>query len=281
MNIQTNSIHEERLKEAAQRFQYPPTPDVAGAVMRRLEGGSRPKARAERRLRIQLRSAWVVTGLLVLMLAVLFAVPGVRAEIIRFFQVGVVRIFPAAPSQTAEPSIPQLPTTATPMTGSPGTATPASGINEPLYEIAISDLAGETSLADAQAGLPFSVRLPQYPADLGEPDRVFLQEDGEMAILVWTDPDNPENARLSLHEIAPGNIMVTKYQPVVIQETQVRGQYAVWAVGPYMVQLDSGSYAFRRTVAGNTLIWEEDGITYRLETDLTLEEAVRIAESLR
>jgi hypothetical protein len=49
--------------------------------MRRLESGSRPEAR--------LRSAWVVTGLLVLVLAVLFAVPGVRAEIIRFFQVGV------------------------------------------------------------------------------------------------------------------------------------------------------------------------------------------------
>jgi hypothetical protein len=28
------------------------------------------------------------------------------------------------------------------------------------------------------------------------------------------------------------------------------------------------------------LIWEENQITYRLETDLPLEEAVRIAESL-
>jgi len=164
---------------------------------------------------------------------------------------------------------------------SPDTMTPAPGANEPNYAVTISGLAGETTLADAQAGLPFSIRLPGYPADLGTPERVFLQEDGEMVILVWTDPDDPEKVLLSLHEIAAGNIIVSKFQPVVIQETQVNGQYAVWAVGPYMVQLESGSYAFRRTVEGNTLIWEEDGITYRLETDLTLEESIRIAESLR
>jgi hypothetical protein len=33
-------------------------------------------------------------------------------------------------------------------------------------------------------------------------------------------------------------------------------------------------------VDGNTLIWEEQGITYRLESNLSLEEAVKIAESL-
>ena len=273
MNMQTNSNPEERLKEVAQGFQYPPTPDVAGAVMRRLEGGSRPK--------VQLRSAWVMTGLLVLVLAVLFAVPGVRAEIIRFFQVGVVRIFPASPTLTAEPSIPQLPTTATPIAVSPNTATPAPGVNVPIYSVTISDLAGESSLADAQNSLPFKIKLPQYPADLSEPEHVFLQEDGGMVILIWADPADPDNARLSLHEIAPGKVVLSKYQPRVIQETQVNGNYAVWAQGPYFVQLTSGSYDFRRTVEGNTLIWEEEGITYRLESDLTLEETIRIAESLR
>jgi hypothetical protein len=36
----------------------------------------------------------------------------------------------------------------------------------------------------------------------------------------------------------------------------------------------------RRLVSGHVLIWEEDGLTYRLETDLSMEEAVAIAESL-
>jgi hypothetical protein len=34
-------------------------------------------------------------------------------------------------------------------------------------------------------------------------------------------------------------------------------------------------------LAGNTLLWEEGGITYRLEAQVGLEEAVRIASSLR
>jgi len=273
MNMQTSPVPEERLKEAAQQFQYPPTPDVAETVMKRLGGGSRPRVRK--------RSAWVLTGLLILALVVLFAVPGVRAEILRFFQVGMVRIFPETPTLTAEPSTPQLPTTATPVAISPDVTTPVPGVNVPIYAVTVSGLAGETTLADAQAGLPFSIRLPGYPSDLGAPERVFLQEDGEMVILVWTDPNDPEKARLSLHEIAAGNIIVSKFQPVVIQETQVNGKYAVWAVGPYMVQLKSGTYEFRRTVEGNTLIWEEDEITYRLESDLSLEETIRIAESLK
>jgi len=272
MNRQTNPISEKRLKAVTGGFRYPPTPDIAGSVMKRLESGGRPRAR--------LRSAWVVTGLLVLALVVLFAVPGVRAEIIRFFQVGVVRIFPSAPTSTAGPSIPQSPTTATPIAVIPEAATPVPGFNEPHYTVTISGLAGETSLFNARISSPFPIRLPEYPDDLGRPDHVFLQEEGKMVILVWTDPAEPERARLSLHEIGPEGLQVSKYEPRVIQETQVNGVYAVWAQGPYLVELTSGSYVFRRTVEGNTLIWKEDGITYRLESDLTLEETIRIAESL-
>ena len=273
MNLQSHSINEERLQETAQQLRYPPAPDVAGAVMRRLGGGGRPK--------VQLRSAWVLIGLFLLALAVLFAVPGVRAEIIRFLQVGVVRIFPSAPTLTTEPSLPQSPITATRIPVTPNIITPVPGVNEPIYAVTISELAGETTLADAQASLTFPIQLPTFPSDLGAPDRVFLQENDQMVILVWTDPDNPDIAHLSLHEIGPGSVIIGKFEPRVIQETQVYRNYAVWAVGPYLVQLTSGSYDFRRTVEGNTLIWEEDEITYRLETDLSLEEATKIAESLK
>lgn len=37
----------------------------------------------------------------------------------------------------------------------------------------------------------------------------------------------------------------------------------------------------RGLIEGNVLVWEQDGITYRLESALPLEEAVRVAESLR
>lgn len=267
MNKRPNQPLDERLKDVTSRFRYPPTPDVAGAVTKRLDNGSRP--------RVLLRSAWAVTGLLALLLVVLFAVPGVRAEIVRFFQVGIVRILPAGATPTAISIPAQVPLTATPAPAVPDAQ------YEPLYSITVSGLAGETSLETAQASLPFPIRLPAYPADLGAPDRVFLQVDGQMVILVWTEPGNPEKAVLSLHEFGPEGMLLGKFEPRVIRETQVNGEYAVWVQGPYLVQLSSGAHEFRRTVEGNTLIWEKDGITYRLETDLSLEEALKIAESLK
>jgi hypothetical protein len=279
MNTPIPSIPDERLREIASQFRYPPTPDVAGSVVKRLETGSRPRAK--------MRSAWVVTGLLVLLLVVLFAVPGVRAEIVRFFQVGVVRILPATPTQPVESSLPQVPTTVTPMTILPITATPQSTTTplgsqyEPPYSVSMAGLAGETTLADAQSNLPFKIRLLEYPANLGTPGRVFLQEDGQMVILVWTDPNDSQKALLSLYEIGPGSVIIQKFEPRVIRETQVNGQYAVWVQGPYMLQLANGMYDFRRLVGGNTLIWEEDKITYRLESDQALEDTLKIAESLK
>lgn len=274
MNIPSNRPNDERLKETAHRFSYPATPDVTGAVMQRLDSGSRPQAR--------MRSAWAIASLVVLLLAILFAVPGVRAEIVRFFQVGVVRIFPTAPTETAIPSMPQMPLTATPAAMLPTTATPQPH-DTPYglpHMVTIQDIAGETSLEAAQVRVPFPIRLPAYPADLGQPDQVFLQENGLLVILVWTDSADPQKARLSLHEIESGSMLLRKFEPRVIRETQVNGHYAVWVEGPYLVQLTNGDIDFRRTVEGNTLIWEEQDVTYRLETDLALEEAVKIAESL-
>jgi len=273
MNTPITPLPEERLKEIARQFSYPSTSDVAGNVIKRISSGSRPRAR--------LRSAWVVMGLLVLALAALFAVPSVRAEIVRFFQVGVVRIFPADGTQTAIPSdttpAPSPESNRTPR----GTSTPFSSQLEPLYSITTSDLAGETSLEAARARLPFPIQLPTYPPDLGMPDRVFLQENGQMVILVWIEPDSPDKARFSLHEIGPGSVIIGKFEPRVIQETRVNGNYAVWVQGPYLVQLTNDTYTWRRLVEGNTLIWEVDEITYRLEADLPIDETIRIAESLK
>jgi hypothetical protein len=75
--------------------------------------------------------------------------------------------------------------------------------------------------------------------------------------------------------------MATKFDPQVIQETTVDGRYALWVEGPYVLELTDRNYVERYLLEGGTLVWEADGVTYRLETRLTLEEAIRIAESLR
>jgi hypothetical protein len=148
----------------------------------------------------------------------------------------------------------------------------------------VMDLAGETTLAEAQEQSGFPIRLPSYPAGLGSPDRIFFQNIGGPAVvLVWLDPNQPEWVRLSLHQLGPGTF-ADKGNPGSIQETTVNGRQALWTEGPYILQFWRGNrvdYDMRRLVTGRVLIWVEGEVTYRLETDLPLEEAVRVAESLQ
>jgi hypothetical protein len=156
-------------------------------------------------------------------------------------------------------------------------ATPTAD-NTPL---ALHGLAGLTTLEDAQKSTGFRIHLPTHPTDLGKPDYVFYQDQLKMLVLAWRDPGNSQRVRLSLYEFLSTNIIVNKFEPVVVKETTVNGRPAIWAEGPYLVQMTSGDYETRSLVTGNSLIWEQGDITYRLETDQALEEAVRIAESLR
>jgi hypothetical protein len=136
-------------------------------------------------------------------------------------------------------------------------------------------------LDDAHSHLRFPIRLPAYPPDLGKPEYVYYQKEFPMVILVWLEPNEPGKIRLSLNEIDSKSMMVNKYEPVIVQETTVNGSYAVWAEGPYLIQLKSGDYNLTRFVQGHTLIWQDATTTYRLETDLSLDEARKIAESLK
>jgi hypothetical protein len=101
-----------------------------------------------------------------------------------------------------------------------------------------------------------------------------------MTILVWIDPQQPGEVLMSLHIIPPGSWAVEKMNPAVVQETTVNGKHAIWAVGPYPIRFSNGNLDFVRLVDGHVLIWTDGIITYRLETELELEEAIRVAESL-
>ena len=280
---------EARLREMSGGFAYPPTPDVSRRVSGRLQ--------AAPALRPVLRRRWVMAAaaLLVLALAALLATPPARAALIQFIRVGAIRIFLAAPtpsptpaatpsSPAAAPQTPGLPAGQPPAAGAalPPTATPAlESVATPADLVPVTALAGETSLAKAQARLGFPIRLPAYPADLGAPQRVFLQTlgGGEMVILAWMDPGQPERVRLSLHELGPG-AFAEKFEPKILQTTTVGDQPALWTEGPYLLKYKNGDTDIRRLIDGNVLVWTDGDITYRIETDLPLEEARKIAESL-
>jgi len=273
MNELQQELFEKQVLSISMGLEYPRTPDIAGSVMTRLRPStrtrfiSRPFGGAQGR-----RLAWSLTIILVLFSS-LMLIPSARAAIIEFIQIGVVRIFGPEPTPVAPPNQ-EAPSTLTPVTATPGPTLPSL---IPLLE----DLAGEMNLEEAQQTVNYPILLPSYPSDLGQPDHIFVQEaEGKMAILVWLDAQEPERVMMSLHFIPEGSWAIDKMNPTLVQETSVNGQPAIWTVGPYPVRLHNGDIDFTRLIDGHVLIWAEGTVTYRLETDLSLEEAIRIAESL-
>ena len=257
---------EEQVKSIASEMQYPHTPDIAGFVMPRLHTSTRARFNSK-------ALAWSLTIILVL-LSSLMLIPSARAAIIDFFQIGAVRIFPPQPTLTLT-----VPIEETPATTIPRTATP-----QPTSDLLLllNKIAGKTTLGRAQAIADYSILLPTYPADLGEPNYIFVQDiDGAMTILVWLDSQQPDQVRMSLHFIPSQSWVINKMGPKVIRETQVNGRKAIWAEGPYPLKIQGSSEVeFTRLINGHVLIWADGAITYRLETDLSMEEALKIAESL-
>jgi hypothetical protein len=261
-------FREEQLRKWSQEFRYPQTPDIADAVTRSIKEETRPV------LRFRTRLAWGVAVLL-LLLAALMAVPPVRAQVLEFLQLGAIRIFLAEPTSTATQEIAQP----SPLTGGAAGFEPT---DTPRPYPSIADLVGETTLPAARRELDFPIRLPAFPADLGEPDLVLLQDlGGQAVLLVWTDSSDPDLIRLDLLLMGPGTF-AEKSLPQVIEETTVNGQQALWTEGQHFLHLGGSTYQnVPLVIEGNILIWEQDDITYRLESDLPLEEAVKVAESLK
>lgn len=204
---------------------------------------------------------WV--AVLVLLLASLLAVPPLRAGVLDVLRIGAVRILLAEPTPTI-----------------------ARPLATPVPRTVALGLVGQTTLEVAQRDAGFPVRLPTYPSNLGPPSQVFLQElDGAVVVLVWLDSADPREVRLSLHQLA-STAMAEKGGPQSVEETTVNGQRAIWSEGPYLLQYrraEGTQVGLHHLVTGHVLIWQEEegGVTYRLETELPLDEARRIAESLR
>lgn len=252
---------ENQLHSIAAKMEYPSTPDVAGFVTARLQPAAKPRF-------ISRAWAWSL-GTILILLSSLMLIPPARAAILEFIQIGIVRIFPRSTE------VPHTPTGESPATAAPD-------LDSSTLLLDLGQIAGETTLAEAQQRVGYPIPLPAYPVDLGGPDHVYVQDvDGAMVILVWLDPLDSDKIVLSLFLIPEGSWAIHKSEPVTVQETLVNGQRAVWAVGPYPLRFYNGDLDFTRLIDGHVLIWAEGMITYRLESGLSLEQAVRIAESLQ
>lgn len=268
-----DAMWEAHIRQVAAAFPYPPTPRLGGHVPTR--------AAKTATLRLRLVQAAAV---ILLLFSVSMGVPQVRAEVQRILQIGVIRILfgEEAPAITPSPVI--KPTTTTFAETAPPRSTPRPTRTPPLEPTTLDsvlDLPGETTLAGAHERATFPIRLPTYPANLGEPDRVFYFETGGAAVaLVWLDPQNPEQPILSLFEFSPGSD-VWKTGMDHGEELMIDGIFALWTDDPHLSSFYIEGYGeVRRAVTQPILIWFEDPVTYRLEGELTQEEAIRIVQSI-
>ncbi len=230
---------EAQVEAMAREFEFPPTPDIAGAVHDRIAAPRRGMA-WQRALTV------AAAGLLVALIAVL-AVPDWRARALDWLQIGAVRLVDE-------------------------TETPAATVT-PLESVLV--LPGRTTLENAQAAVDFPIRLP---AGLPAPDAVSVQHSPyPLVVLVWLEPGAPP---LSVHQIDTRNVVIKGYTGA-IERVEVNGAEGVWLSGPHNLDILPGDNTLiRRYVESHVLLWEENGITYRVEGDLALDEAVAIAESL-
>ena len=158
----------------------------------------------------------------------------------------------------------------------------------PLRPGAALELGEAITLEEARGLLPIGV-----PEDLGEPAAVYLDRDTEARVsLVYEPrPGIPEAEETGV------GVLLTQFRSTLdeglfkklvdtgvrVSYVNVAGNNAYWIEGQHeLLLVDRFGNVVPDTarLAGNTLIWEVDGITLRLEADIGLRKALEIAESI-
>jgi hypothetical protein len=230
-----------RLEQLAPELDFPPTPDLRPGVRARLEQPRRSRRR------------WLVVALAVLAVAVagVLAVPPARTAILEWLGIEGVKLS----------FVDRLPTKA---------------VRGP------ADLGGRVSPGQAQARAGFRIVTP--PGSLGTP-RVYFREPpvgGLVTFLYGT----PARARLLLSELDGDYrpfLEKTIGQSTNVEEVDVDGEPAVWIEGTHGVEYAdaNGNFGFEPVrLAGRVLLWQQRGVTFRLEGALTRDQALRIARAL-
>lgn len=249
------SALESALVDLGRHLQYPPVEDLTSAVL----GDIGVRRSTPRRMAVL---AAATLALLIGGLALLS--PGVRAALLRIFVLPGVRIEVGTPEPTA----------------------PVQRLGEGL------DLGDPVGLAAARKEAAFRVRIP---AELGQPDRVFLEATpaGRRVWLVYrARPGLPAAEETGVGLLVTefrggiGEFLIKKVEAegAAVMPVDVEGHRGYFVRGAHTLMLvdEVGNVVDDRTrVAGNVLVWVADGVVYRLESDLGLVDSLEIARTLR
>jgi hypothetical protein len=251
---------ERRLSRLARELDWPETPELAGAVVSRLPAEPAPAPRP--RPRILRRSlAIAVASLLVLAGGVFAAVPSVRDAVLEFFGLQ------GATVERREQLPPRVVT--------------------PLH------LGERTTLDEARDRIRFEQLVP---ADLGEPDDVYVDETapgGQLTLAYRAREDLPEARSTGVGllidefrgDLAPEFMGKIAGQATRVEELTIDGEPAIWLEG-------APHFFFYRTpeqpivenqlrIAQNVLLVEQGRLLVRLEGAFSRDRAVELARSLR
>lgn len=279
---------ERALRAVSRAIVYPPTPDLTATVRGRI--ATRPARRPPATRR---RLAFALLTLLLLLGAALAALAPTRAGIAR--RLGLENLHILQVTAVPPPTPLSRPPTATPTTADTptGVLSAPTAIATPTTSPLRTLLGTPTTLAAAQAQSSFPIRVPVAPG-FAAPDDVYRDPSagGRVSLLYTARPGLPAlpgtDIGLLIQQFR-GGISAGIFQKGVpatarIEPVAVDGVQGYWIEGglralAYTDASGNGRYEETR-FAGNTLIWERDGIVYRLESNLPMEEAVRIATAL-
>jgi hypothetical protein len=269
---------EAALRDLGAHLDLPPTPDLAAAVATRLREAPAPAPGAARRgwrERLPRPPAWrrlALAGLAAVLLAaaVLVVSPGTREAVARRLGLrGIdIRIGGERPSPTV-------------------TTRPGERLELGLGE--------RVSLEEARRRVAFPVLVPAA-AGFQRPDAVYVNSDqplgGRVDLVFRARPGLPASP------YTDAGLLVTQFQATLtpdfikkvvagglVEEVQVAGQPGYWFSGEphFFTFRDRAGELNDESIrlAGNTLVWQAGALTLRLEGQLSRQEAIRIAESMR
>jgi hypothetical protein len=248
---------ERELLALGDEIAWPPTPDLAAAVDARIAAEPRRPARRAWRWPWQLpwpRVATALAALLVVLVAfgiLLASSPGVRATVRDWLGIGSVRI-------TRVERLPDLAPARE--LGLGKRVTMAAAVRE-FGTVATVRALGAPDAVYYDNRIPHRVTLV-YVAREGLP----AGKAGVGALLDEIEGDTP---------IAYAQKLVGARVPIT--EVKVNGAPGYFIGGSHALQLPN---ELRPRLAGNTLVWVHDGLTYRLETALGLRRALALARSV-
>lgn len=201
--------------------------------------------------RIQRRYVWQIAVLILIVLASLLMWQPVRAKVGEWLGLSSLQVVPASQAPSADIAL-----------------------------IEAMTRSQQTTLATAQTQVSFSLR---YPTELGLPDEVYVQDDelNVGVIMVWRDAD--QQIRYALYQLVASQGFYKGLDFIEMTRVVETPNVALWLAQPHTFWFNGatgreGQEAY--LIEQPALVWEYNGILHRFESNLTMEEAVAIANSM-